>query len=720
MKTTKLFNIILACFAFAMVISCVQDDDFDIPEPLTNIEEPVLSGSQVTFKAVKERFEQSGGITTFGENEDIYIVGYVVSNDISGNFFEELIIQNKIDGSSSSEDPRMGLRIDINLSDLHNKYNFGRKIYIKLSGLSVTEDNGVIAIGKIDQNDELGQIEPFELDDIIFRSPEAVDIIPKSTTITNLTSDDLNTLIQLDQVQFSSTALGLTFAGESSDSFDGERIIESCEDGGTIILSSSTFSNFKSVVVPSNSGKINAIYSKNFFGDTDILVISDLDDLDFNSERCDISVPLAPNTTIAEVREMFNGSNVVIPPGEDVIFEGYVISSDREGNFFKNLFIQDLPENPTAAIQILADENSLFQSYPIGAKVLVKLNTLYLGESFGVLSLGYFEDGFVDRIEEGAIGNFVINTGDSETIVPTSAKIISGNATIDLLDESGNPVDEDEDGETDQVPAPEGILLNFDGVQIPTDDIGEAYAYYSGNESANRNIVSCETNSSMILRNSGFSDFANLPFPTGKGNITAILSGYLSTPQLLIRDTNDVNLNEDRCDPVFEETFGSAVDNTVLDLEGWLNFAEAGSALWMEDVYQGNGYARFSAFNSGDSSNIGWLISPSIDLDAQDGEILSFQTEHAFPDSGHDPLDVLISTDFDGSEEGILTATWTPLTFDVSYIVDFGNWYNFTSSGDIDLSGYSGTAYIAFRYTGSDTANQNMTLDVDNILISVP
>ena len=107
-------------------------------------------------------------------------------------------------------------------------------------------------------------------------------------------------------------------------------------------------------------------------------------------------------------------------------------------------------------------------------------------------------------------------------------------------------------------------------------------------------------------------------------------------------------------------------------------------------------------------------------MNAQDGEILTFQTEHAFPDAGHDPLDVLISTNFDGTEGGIAAATWTPLDFMVSYIEDYGNWYTFTGSGDVDISSYTGTGYIAFRYTGSDTSNQNMTLHIENVTVSVP
>ncbi|HEX9826008.1 MAG TPA: choice-of-anchor J domain-containing protein, partial [Flavobacteriaceae bacterium] len=108
------------------------------------------------------------------------------------------------------------------------------------------------------------------------------------------------------------------------------------------------------------------------------------------------------------------------------------------------------------------------------------------------------------------------------------------------------------------------------------------------------------------------------------------------------------------------------------------------------------------------------------DLDAQDGEILNFQTEHAYPDAGHFPLEVFISTNFDGNEANILSATWEKLNVTTSLDVDPNTWFTWVNSGNIDLSGYSGTAYIAFKYTGSDTLNRNARIHVDNVTVSVP
>jgi len=189
---------------------------------------------------------------------------------------------------------------------------------------------------------------------------------------------------------------------------------------------------------------------------------------------------------------------------------------------------------------------------------------------------------------------------------------------------------------------------------------------------------------------------------------------------IVVNTPEDIDMTQQRCDPVFGADFQEGTDNTTFNIDGWINFAEEGSELWTEDVFSGNGTARFSAFGTGDSSNIGWLISPSIDMDTQDGEMLTFQMQHAFPDVGHDPIEVLYSTDFDGTEDGVTSATWTPVgPFAKSYIEDIDEWFTFVDSGLIDLSGISGTAYIAFRYTGSDTANQNMTIDIDNVKITV-
>ncbi|WP_123912616.1 DUF5689 domain-containing protein [Hanstruepera neustonica] len=303
MKTIKnLFVLSVLSLAFVMS-SCVSDDDYSLPN--ISIQEPNIPQDKITtFLAVYQRFEQAqndGDPTAIiPSDEELYIEGYVISSDQGGNFFEELIIQNKIDDSDSSEDPRLGLRISINVNSLYNTYQIGRKVYVKLTGLTIGESNGVLVIGK-GESSQIEQIEATEYSedcmclvpftDIIIRGTEIAEISPKVTTIEGLSEADENTLIQLNDAQFHRSQLGMTFAGEASDEFDGFRTLESCATNNTIPLQTSTFADFKSLQVDQGRGTIQGIYSRDFGDDFSVLVINSRADINFDSdERCDPNV----------------------------------------------------------------------------------------------------------------------------------------------------------------------------------------------------------------------------------------------------------------------------------------------------------------------------------------------------------------------------------------------------------------------------------------------
>ncbi len=406
-----------------------------------------------------------------------------------------------------------------------------------------------------------------------------------------------------------------------------------------------------------------------------------------------------------------NENKMTYDDDSSVVFEGYVVSSDLGGNYFESIVVQDSPSNPTHGIEILIDKSSLFETFEVGRKVYVKMAGLSVSYEDGDdndpsdLSLpgryivGDDQGGFgLDEISQFSYLNSILRSTESATIVPTPVMI------SDLTQDHIN------------------TFIQLSDMQFNVSELGKTFAGEASDSfDGFRNLVSCADGSVAVLQTSTFADFKSYDIPEQRGYMnTVLMKDYRADFLVLVINTpTDLDFTDSsRCDPVFVESFDDGTDNTVLNTEGWLNYAEEGTELWAEDVYQGNGYARFSAYGTNESSNIGWLISPSMDLDSQEGEVLSFQTQHAYPDSGHDPLSVMISTDFDGTEAGILTATWIELSFDVSYIVDYGGWFTFTDSGQIDLSGYSGTGYIAFRYSGSDNSNQNMTLDIDNIQIS--
>ncbi len=280
-------------------IACVQDDDYSVPD--TSIKEPNIPASSITtFKAIVERYEQAvnGGNATvlIRDEQDLYIEGYVISSDKGGNFFEELIIQNKIDDSNPDNDPRLGLKIEINTSSLYNTYEVGRKVYIKMNGLTIGLSNGVIAIGKGDSN-TIKQIQASEYRAIILRGTEVATLAPKVANIQDLTDKDENTLIQLNNMQVNRFDLGSTYAGESTDEFDGFRILESCDSGVSILMQTSTFADFKSLPVPQGKGTIQGIFGRDYGDDFNVLMINSTTDINFdNPQRCD---PLELNCGLA-------------------------------------------------------------------------------------------------------------------------------------------------------------------------------------------------------------------------------------------------------------------------------------------------------------------------------------------------------------------------------------------------------------------------------------
>ena len=51
----------------------------------------------------------------------------------------------------------------------------------------------------------------------------------------------------------------------------------------------------------------------------------------------------------------------------------------------------------------------------------------------------------------------------------------------------------------------------------------------------------------VLVRTSGYADFAGTSVPDGKGSFVAVVSQFQSDMQLYIRDINEVQLNGPRC-----------------------------------------------------------------------------------------------------------------------------------------------------------------------------
>lgn len=303
-------KIIALAFIAAVTFSCVGDDDFNVP----NFQGEALNlpaNSIVTINGAKNLHEQEvlnladdagldpnsnfdvdaiqqireNTVVEFGEAVQ-YLEGYVISSDAGGNFFEEVFIQN------APENPSSGARISIDVNPLFTSYAIGQRIYVNLQGLAFGIDNGVYSVGVKDGN-EVEQIAPSNQETAILRDNLVTQIVPREISITDFDDDLVGTYITINDLQFKRSevirALGpKTFAGEASDTFQGERVLESCANGATAIFSSSTFADFKAIALPVGKGTFEGVLTYNFFGDTFNLKINRPEGLNFtDSNRCD-------------------------------------------------------------------------------------------------------------------------------------------------------------------------------------------------------------------------------------------------------------------------------------------------------------------------------------------------------------------------------------------------------------------------------------------------
>lgn len=272
----------ILCGMIFSLFGCVQTDDFDLPTP--EQKQVNFEGNMTSISAVKGNFDMLKGEIYNFSGTDTYFEGYVISSDEGGNFYKQLILQDK------PSNPTSGIEILIDDNSLYETYNFGRKIYVKLDGLSLGYSNGVLQLGLQNRGDIVA-IPPSLIDEHIIRSAETAEISPLPLEILDFSDENKDLFIELDKVQFNRNLVRenqlFSFASNPADQYEGERQLESCETGATTMLSTSTFSDFKSLLLPSGSGKVKGVLTRNFYDDHYVVVVNSPDALDFSGERCD-------------------------------------------------------------------------------------------------------------------------------------------------------------------------------------------------------------------------------------------------------------------------------------------------------------------------------------------------------------------------------------------------------------------------------------------------
>ena len=271
-----------------LITGCANDDHYPAPE--LECIEPALTAN----KTVADLEAMATSIPTeyVSSTTDI-IEGYVTSSDERGNFFKSVSLQTMpTDGS----DP-IGFSVAIDDTSLFGKrFKPGNKVYVKLNGLFFAMVDGSLKIGALfddDGEDIVGRISKYDYADKAVPSCNTVaesELVRPMTVAQALNNENINTLIELQNVQFKDDEVGLAYYDENDEETIGgatNRILID-QYGNEIIFRTSSFANFSGNSISNKSGKIRGVLTK--FGsdfqfmaraESDIMLTEDRLSVDF-------------------------------------------------------------------------------------------------------------------------------------------------------------------------------------------------------------------------------------------------------------------------------------------------------------------------------------------------------------------------------------------------------------------------------------------------------
>lgn len=374
------------------------------------------------------------------------------------------------------------------------------------------------------------------------------------------------------------------------------------------------------------------------------------------------TIPEGNRITIADLKAMYQNAPLKIT--DELSLFAVVTMDEQSGNIYKEAYIQD----ETGAINLrLMSSGGLYQGDSV--RVFLKGTTLTMYRKMMQL----------DSVD---VDNNIIKQATQKDRQPD---VLTSIANIDTVFHQGK-------------------LIKFENVQFSSSELGNTYADGINLKSKSR-VLEDAFGKPIDVRTSGYANFANDTLPNGKGYLIAIVSQYDDKLQLLIRNPNEVVLNNPR------SGLAKNFQDESITSGGWTTQLITGTYNWTtsDQGSAGNFYAKMSNYTgTGNVASETWLISPAIDLSASTNATFDFRNASNF--SGPN-MEVLVSTNYDGVSAPS-TATWTQLGANLST-----GGFAWVNGGPLSLNSYlTNGVYLAFKYTG--TATSGKTWEVDDIIVT--
>lgn len=382
--------------------------------------------------------------------------------------------------------------------------------------------------------------------------------------------------------------------------------------------------------------------------------------------------------SIADLKTQFatviNSDNGYKQIEKDMMIKAVVTGNDVSGNIYNQVSVQDA----SGAIIIAINGSGLSGYLPVGQEILVNLKGLYVGSYKKLPQIG----GVNTKLSDGSLGmgkieraiwneHFkILNPGeaDASTVVPEEFDLTK------LTDAA-------------YMNANVGKLMTLKKVKFASANGTNVWAPDDTNTSLE--LIDAETgkkisSSNLVVRNSGYSKFANEVVPQGVFDITGIFTRYNNTWQIVLRNTDDL---KSVVLAYISEPFDASQGNFTIDN---IKLADGVEFVWK---WASAAYGmKASGYVNGSKQELqSRLKSPAIDLKSAKSAKLMFDQAINYASDIKQECKVQISTD---------GKTWTDL--DVQGY-PAGNSWDFVSS-TADLTKYCGkTIYIGFLYSSTPT-----------------
>lgn len=277
-------NIITASGLLALVLSFSGCAENDFAEPVDNCVETSWVKTKEVSEIVTFANTPSPITTPTKYLADDVIEAYVTSNDERGNFFKVVYLQTL--PTTAVPNP-VGIVLSLDKENLFgDRFTPGRKVTIHLKDMYFAMVDNSLKLGSLYQG-EVGRIKERDMDKFVFAScgtkvPES-DMVRTFTIATGINNANLNTLIELDNVQFGDASLGRTLFDVDSGGGATNHTLVDKTTGASVVFRTSSFAHFAGTKVPMGTGKVRGVLTK--FGSTFQFMIREVSDFKLDTPR---------------------------------------------------------------------------------------------------------------------------------------------------------------------------------------------------------------------------------------------------------------------------------------------------------------------------------------------------------------------------------------------------------------------------------------------------